>query len=34
MTKEEYIKAIVEYLTSCNDMSLIDLILELLRKSV
>lgn len=34
MTKEEYIKAIVEHLKSCNDIELIDLILTLLSKSV
>lgn len=34
MSKEEYIKEIIERLTSSNDMELIDLILTLLCKSV
>lgn len=31
--KEEYIQKIVELLQQCNDMSLIDLIFQLLQKS-
>lgn len=31
--KEDYIKAIVELLGQCNDISLLDLILNLLEKS-
>ena len=34
MTKDEYLQAIMESLTSCNDIELIDLIITLLRKSV
>lgn len=34
MNKEEYIQAIVERLSSCNDLELIDLILTLLSKSI
>lgn len=30
--KEEYIARIVEMLNSCNDLSLLDLILQLLKK--
>lgn len=34
MNREEYIQAIVEHLTACNDLELIDLILTLLNKSI
>lgn len=34
MNKEEYIQSIVERLTACNDIELIDLILILLSKSI
>lgn len=32
--KEEYINLIKELLEKCNDLSLLDLILKLLRKSI
>lgn len=31
--KEEYIKQIIELLNQCNDISLLDLIFQLLHKS-
>lgn len=34
MTKEEYIKKIVEILQECNDLDLLDLILMITCKSI
>lgn len=32
--KEDYIKQIIELVNKCNDLSLLDLILKLLQKSL
>ena len=34
MTKEEYIKAILEMLQNCNDLDLIDLVFRITSKTV